>query len=164
MEITMKRFVMALALLMMTAPALANDGGVAAITVDQIKMKELDSNHELKRKIANPNFEITLSGGEAKKLQQILPSMISVITAMQPELKKQYDETFKSLGIMSNASNGVTAKLMGITCSDGEVVSGSDGKMAIRKNGKTTCTISINTGLQADSFGETQVFEPKVCR
>lgn len=154
----MKRFVVALALLMIAVPSLANDGGVAAISVDQIKMREMKSSGEIKQKIARPSFDIQLEGGEAKKLQQILPSEFSVITMMQPELTKEFNSTFKTLAIQSKDANGVTGKVIQIQCRDGELVSNANSdKLAIKKLGKTICLISINAG-QVES--DTTTFTP----
>lgn len=156
----MKKFVMAFALLAVTAPAFANDGGVAAISVKQIKMREMNERGELKRKIAEPNFTIELEGGEAKKLMAVLPSEFSVITAMQPELKKDFDSTFKTLAIQSADANGVKGKVITISCQDGKLVSAGDtddSKMKIVKTGKTECQININGG-QVES--DTTTFTP----
>lgn len=151
---------------MMAAPAFANDGGISAIKVSEIKMREYnDMGKEVKR-LASPNFKISFKGGEAAKLQQILPSELSVITSMQPELTKEFNATFKSLGIYANDSKGVKGKAITISCSNGQLKSspGDDSKMIIEKNKDTECTISINPAegdSAMDQFGDMQKFAPK---
>lgn len=150
--------------------ASANDGGMAAIKASQIKMREeaysaATGDRVLVRKIAKPHFVITIDGGEAQKLQKVLPSQVSVITAMHPELAKVYAESFKALGIYSLKSNEATAKVISINCSDAKL---SDDGSQITKTGKSVCTISID-GVDSDeeareSFGDAQNFEPKVCK
>jgi hypothetical protein len=150
--------------------ASANDGGVAAIKVNDIRMREYaiqnGQEKEIKR-IAKPNFKITFSGGEAKKLQQVLPSEYSVITGMQPELKDKFNETFKTLGIYSDKSATVSGKLITINCVDGDLVpiEGQDGKSKIVKRAQTDCTLSITEVENAqDELGDISTFEPPVCK
>ena len=68
----MKKLIAVLSLVSMSATVFANDGGIAAIKVDQIKMRETaikNGQEVIIKKIVNPSFTITLEGGEAKKLQ-----------------------------------------------------------------------------------------------
>lgn len=154
---------------MFSAAAQANDGGVAAIKVSEIKMRELSTKTgEVIKSHKNPSFKILINGGEAKKLQKILPSTSSVLTAMQPELEKQFNETFKTLGIYSNKSNAATSKVITISCNDGELVPvGETGKLMIQKKAATECEITIN-GVEdeyaGDQFGDMQEFNPKTCQ
>ncbi|RYZ63473.1 MAG: hypothetical protein EOP05_23505 [Proteobacteria bacterium] len=137
------KFALAFVALMIAAPAFANDGGVAAIKVSEIKMREYNEQGQEVKRIANPNYKITFKGGEAAKLQKILPSTVSVITAIQPELAKAYAETFKTLGIYSGASQGIKSKVITINCSNGELVPNGD-KSKIVKKSETECSIEIN--------------------
>lgn len=163
----MKMSLLTFAVVSIVAPfSMANDGGVAAIKVNEIRMREYKyENYKEKevRRISKPNFKITFSGGEAAKLQKILPSTVSVLTAMQPELKKAYEESFKTLGIYSEASNGVTSKVISISCSDADLVSAGNDKMKIVKKGQSSCEISI-VGAEGDGasdyFGDMQEFVP----
>jgi hypothetical protein len=170
----MKKLMLALTLGLAATSAQANDGGIAAIKVDQIKMRETKLNQstgeeEVVRRIANPSFTITISGGEAEKLQQILPSEVSVLTAMQPELAAEFNKSFKSLGVYSDKTTGVTGKVITISCSDAELKQVKDtDKYKVQKKAQSTCTIRIQ-GLAegadgADSMGDAQTFEPKACR
>lgn len=152
------------------AVAQANDGGVAAIEVNEIRMREyqlVNGEERELRRIVNPNFRITFSGGEAAKLQKILPSEVSVITHMQPELTEAFNETFKTLGIYSEKTPQVSAKTLTISCADGELKLGDDGQAQIVKTGKTTCTISIQgveEGIEVtELFGAMQPFTPPMC-
>lgn len=147
---------------------LANDGGIAAIEVNQIKMRETaikNGKEVVVKKIANPRFTITLEGGEAKKLQQILPSQTSVITSLYPEIARDYNESFKTLGIYSEASNAASSKGIVITCSDATLDSE---KNKVIKTGKSVCTISIQGYAKeespVDNMGDIHTFEPKSCR
>lgn len=150
------------------AVAIANDGGIAGIKVNEIRMREYSwKNGEEKeiRRITDPNFKITFSGLEARKLQQALPSEFSVITSMQPELKPEFDRTFKALGIYSDKTAQVTEKVVTIRCTDGELESiGETGKMRIKKKAQTECEISIVRGDAADMLGDVAPFEPGQCR
>jgi hypothetical protein len=153
--------------MMVSAVALANDGGIAAIKVDQIKMRETaikNGQEVIVQKITKPSFKIMIEGGEAAKLQQILPSMVSVVTSMNPAIAKDYNESFKALGIFSDNSAAAAGKFLEITCSDATL--SLDGSK-ITKTGKSVCTITINSNAAneaADSFGDQQLFEPKVCK
>jgi hypothetical protein len=162
----MKKLIVLMSLI--SVSAFANDGGIAAIKVDQIKMREIglkDGQEVILKKIVNPSYKIIIEGGEAAKLQKILPSQVSVITSMVPSIKKDFDQTFKSLGIYSDKSAAASSKVLTISCSDGEFNSNYD---KIIKTGKSVCTITIN-GLTeedasaADYFGDAQKFEPKTC-
>ncbi len=161
------KFALAFVALMIAAPAFANDGGIAAIKVSEIKMREYNDQGKEVKRISNPNFRITLKGGEAKKLQQILPSTVSVVTAMQPELKKAYDETFKELGIYSTESQGVKGKTISISCADGVLKADpkDNSKMMIVKSKESECSITIMGSSSdesvADYFGDMQTFAPK---
>lgn len=150
--------------MMIAAPAFANDGGVAAIKVSEIKMREYNDQGKEVKRLANPNFKISFKGGEAAKLQQILPSTVSVITAIQPELAKDYAATFKTLGIYSGESKGVKSKVITINCSNGELVANGD-KSKIVKNKDTECSIEIqgmaDESSAGDMFGDMQTFAPK---
>lgn len=155
---------------MFSAAAQANDGGVAAIKVSEIKMREVDQRTgEVVKSHKNPSFKILITGGEAKKLQKVLPSTVSVITAMQPELKKDYDDTFKSLGIYNETSNAATSKVITISCADGELVRiGDTDKFKVEKSAQSECEITINgvpsTEAASDYFGDMQEFKPKTCQ
>ncbi len=140
--------------------AQANDGGQAAIKVSEIKMREYNERGEEKRRITHPNFRIFIKGQEAAKLQYILPSSVSVVTSMYPEVKDEYDRTFKALGIYSVASS-VTGKVVNISCQDGELVEGANGRSKIKKWAEPTCEISINqTDEASDWFGDKQDYNP----
>lgn len=150
--------------------AQANDGGIAAIKVDQIKMRETaikNGEEVLVRKIANPRFTITIEGGEAKKLQQILPSQVSVITAINPKIEKDYNESFKALGVYSLKSKNATSKGLLISCSDATL---SEDGAKVTKTGKSVCTIEIQgfdevEGVYpGDMFGDSPEFKPKSCK
>jgi len=140
--------------------AYANDGGTAAIKVSEIRMREYNNRGEEIKRLTHPNFRIFIKGQEAAKLQHILPSQVSVITAMQPELKFEYDRTFKALGIYNEASS-VTSKVVMISCTDGELVSDGNGRSRIVKAGESSCEITINaTPDPADYFGDKQDYNP----
>lgn len=162
-----------LGLTLLSAVAMANDGGMAAIKVDAIRMREVkydDMGKEVTVKsFTNPSHKIIIEGKEALKLQKILPPTVSVITMMQPELAKSYAESFRALGIYSDDSKVAKSKVLSIDCSDAELktINEKTGKMGIVKTGKPTCTISIygsENGAAGDNFGDIQDFEPKVCK
>ena len=161
----MKLVLTMISILSISAAVMANDGGIAAIKVDQIKMRETAfKNGEvvIVKKIVKPSFTITLEGGEAAKLQKILPSEISVITAMHPEIKASYNESFKSLGIYSDASSGASSKAITISCSDANISENGD---KVIKTGKSVCTLTISEGnADMGQFGDMQPFEPKSCK
>lgn len=151
--------------------ALANDGGIAVIKVKEIKMREyrIQNHQETEiRRISNPYFKIFLKGDEASKLQKVLPSVASVITTMQPELKKVFEETFKNLGIYNQPSSDVSEKVMTMECNDGQLKSIGGGKFKIVKSSDSTCTISIYprsvVGDNGDVFGDGFPWEPKSCK
>ncbi len=152
--------------LIFTSPVLfANDGGIAAIKVDQIKMRETaikEGKEVVVKKIAHPHFTIRFEGGEAKKLQQILPSQVSVITSIYPEIAKDFNESFKTLGIYSEASKAATGKGIIISCSDATL---NDEGNKVIKTGKSVCTINIEGYAKdespSDNFGDLQPFDPK---
>lgn len=156
--------------------AVANDGGVSSIKVSEIKMRSVKwvNSAQKETPIAAPNFKIYITGEGASKLQKILPSEISVITAMQPEIAKEYNETFKSLGIYNKSKRQggvevVSPKIMQISCSDGEIETvGETGKIRIKKAKETSCVITIHKAESddtiSDELGDVQPFEPKVCR
>lgn len=164
-------FFASVALCLSAVTAIANDGGVVAIKVNEIKMREnkwKDGEEVLVRKIAKPNFKITFSGGDAKKLQEVLPSEITVLKAMYPEIAEEYDKTFKTLGIYSDAKNGVTSKVITISCNDGELkFSQNEGEAPkIVKAKETSCTVSINwdeNGNAGEWLGDVGTWEP-VCK
>lgn len=171
METKVKRIVISASMAITTQLTYGNDGGIAVIKVNEIKMREYKIiNHQETevRRIANPYYKIILKGDEAAKLQQILPSVASVITTMQPELKKQFEETFKNLGIYNPPSSGVSEKVMTFECNDGELVSIGNGKFKIVKAGDSTCKISIYprnvAGDNGDIFGASFPWEPKSCK
>jgi hypothetical protein len=164
----MKKVLATLAVLTISLVASANDGGVAAIKVDQIKMREtaLKNGQEvILRKIAKPSFTITFEGGEAAKLQKHLPSTSSVFTVTNPEQAQIYKDSFKTLGIYSDKSAAASSKVISISCSDAVWNESYD---KIIKTGKSVCTITINAvpdGVSAaDYFGDVQPFEPKTCK
>lgn len=166
----MKTLSMIFCVLAAGVSAQANDGGVAAIEVNEIRMREyqyVNGEEREVRRIVNPNFRITFSGGEAAKLQQILPSEVSVLTHMQPELTEAFNETFKTLGIYSEKTPQVSAKTLTLSCSDGELKFDDDGKAQIVKSGKSTCTLSIQgveEGIDVtELFGAMQPFNPPMC-
>ncbi len=171
----MKKWILLLALTSATSASFANDGGIAAIKVDQIKMRETafkNGQEVLVKKIALPRYQITLEGGEAAKLQKILPSQSSVLTSVQPEIKGAYEESFKSLGIYSDKSKEATSKVIDISCSDAEIktVPGKTSEeetYKVVKTGKTVCTITIE-GSEDDmapiQFGDMMEFNPKTCK
>lgn len=168
----MLKSILALAFVTMSSGlAFANDGGIAAIKVDQIKMRETryqNGEEVIVKKYVEPNFTITFEGGEAEKLQKILPSELSVITAIDPSIEKQFNETFKTLGIYADKSAAASAKILTISCSNGELSFLEDGKASIKKSGKTKCTIKIGGDAKAESlseyFGDIGEFEPKTCQ
>lgn len=146
----------------------ANDGGVAAIKVDQIRMREtalINGSDTIVKRIAKPSYSIVIEGGEAAKLQKILPSTVSVFTGMFPDQAQAYKDSFKQLGIYNEASKGITSKVLSISCSDATFNSAGN---KVVKTGKSVCTITINAvedGVSAsDSFGDAQTFEPKTCK
>lgn len=163
-----------LSLLFSPLLASANDGGIAGIKVSDIKMREYqikDGVEKEVRRIAEPNFKILFTGQQADRLQQILPSVYSVITGMQPELAEEFNRTFKTLGIYNDAvKNGsgkviVSSKFMTISCSDGELVPDGDDKMKIVKAGKSSCEITINSlGEDGADMGDISEFEPGTCK
>jgi hypothetical protein len=150
--------------------AFANDGGIAVIKVDEIKMREYKIiNHQETEvnRLANPYYKIIIKGAEASKLQKVLPSVASVITVMQPELKIVFEETFKNLGIYNPAKPGVSEKVMTFECNDGELKLVGE-KYQIVKSGESTCKISIYprsvAGDNGDIFGDGFPWEPKTCK
>lgn len=152
---------------LVSVSAFANDGGISAIKVDQIKMREMaykDGQEVIVKKIVTPNYKIVIEGGEAAKLQKILPPELSSLTVMNPGIKKDYEATFKTLGIYSDKSAAASSKILTISCSDGKL---SDNYDKVIKTGKSVCTITIqglNDGESAvDYFGDAQKFEPKTC-
>ena len=163
----MKKIIAMVSLLVISSTVIANDGGTAAIKVDQIKMREtaIKNGQEVTvKKIASPRYTITINGGEAEKLQQILPSMSSVFTTMYPESEKLYNDSFKSLGIYSEKSNGVSGKAISISCADAVL---NDEGTKITKTGKSECVIrieAIEDGGESDIYGDVQTFEPKMCK
>lgn len=166
----MKQLVLSL-ITLFSLSAFANDGGIAAIKVSDIRMREYEirngQEQELRR-IVKPNFKILVNGEEAAKLQKILPPVLSVITGMQPEIADQFNESFKTLGIYSKASNVASAKYITIECNDADLKSDGSGKITIVKKSRSECTIEIR-GLDAneeigDYFGDVNPFEPKTCQ
>ncbi|MGZ3789343.1 MAG: hypothetical protein ACXVLQ_12520 [Bacteriovorax sp.] len=164
------RIVIVASMAITTQLTYANDGGIAVIKVNEIKMREyqLINNQETEvRRIPNPYYKIILKGAEAAKLQKVLPSVASVITVMQPELKKVFEETFKNLGIYNPPKEGISEKVMTFECNDGELKS-VGGKFKIIKAGESTCKISIYprsvVGENGDIFGDGFPWEPKSCK
>lgn len=171
MKKNVKRIVISATMAISTQLVYANDGGIAVIKVNEIKMREYKIiNHQETevRRISDPYYKIILKGDEANKLQKILPSVASVITTMQPELKKTFDETFKNLGIYNPATPGVSEKVMTFECNDGQLVSIGNGKFKIVKAGESTCKISIFprkvVGDNGDIFGDGFPWEQKSCK
>lgn len=155
--------------LLSSLQSVANDGGIAAIKVDSIKMREVtmkDGEEVIVKRISQPSHKIIIEGGEAAKLQKILPSESSVYTYMYPDQAKTYNESFKALGIYSDKSSTASAKIIDISCSDAEIKEDGDHSKIV-KLGKSTCVISINTSesdqVSPDYFGDMQTFEPKSC-
>lgn len=160
---------MFLLITLLATSAFANDGGIASIKVDAIRMREfkfVDGKEVITNRIAAPSHKILIEGAEAKKLQKILPSVFSVITAIQPDLKAQFDDSFKSLGIYSNDSQIAKGKALEISCSDADLVSLGNDKYKVVKNGKPSCTITINSNDPSvgPDWGDSSTFEPKVCK
>ncbi len=161
----MKKLILLMSLV--SVSAFANDGGISAIKVDQIRMREVgykDGQEVVVKKIVTPSYKIIIEGGEAAKLQKILPPQVSVLTAMNPGMKKDYENSFKSLGIYSDKSGTASSKIISISCSDAKM---NDNYDKVIKTGKSVCTISIQ-GLTenesaVDYFGDVQKFEPKTC-
>ncbi len=170
MKKKVKRIVISASMVLTTTLAYANDGGIAVIKVNEIKMREykLINHQETEvRRISDPYYKIILKGDEAAKLQKILPSVASVITTMQPELKKVFDETFKNLGIYNPPKEGVSEKVMTFECNDGSLkLVGT--KYTIVKAGQSICTISIYprsvVGDNGDIFGDGFPWEQKTCK
>jgi hypothetical protein len=174
----MKTYGLILAALALSVPALANDGGIASLKVQEIKMREYalkDGDRKEVKRIANPDFTIFVNGAEANKLQKILPPTRSVFTAMYPKLAKEYNETFKSLGIYSDATKDgsgktlVTSKVITISCDDGEIQGLDNNNPRIVKRGSTRCQVQINAVPEGtypeDYLGDTDSFDPaEVCR
>lgn len=163
----MKSVIAILSVVSMSLTAMANDGGISAIKVDQIKMRETafkNGQEVIVKRIVNPSYQIVIEGGEAAKLQKILPSENSVFTAMFPDQAQAFNESFKSLGIYSEKSATASSKVLSISCSDAKL---NDKYDTVTKTGKSTCTITINgvsDGVSAtDNFGDMQTFEPKTC-
>lgn len=166
----MKKMIAILALVSTSSTVFANDGGIAAIKVDQIKMREMaikNGEQVIVNRISKPSYKIIIEGGEAAKLQKILPSTSSVFTGMHPGEAKTYKESFKSLGIYSDKSTEASGKAITISCSDAVigVIGGSDDDRVI-KTGKSVCTIEINAVEEGADlmFGDMQTFEPKSCK
>ena len=159
-----------IAVLAFTTLAHANDGGMAGIKVSEIKMREYalkNGERVIKKRITNPNFQITIKGSEARKLQMILPSTFNVLTSIQPELAEIYKDSFKALGIFSEKSAGASSKFVSIDCSDADQIQvGDKVKIVKRKPEDATCTISINgsNDIEDPDFGDMMPFEPKVCK
>ena len=153
-------------------PALANDASVASIRVDEIRMREygIQNGREVElRRLTHPNFRMTFSGGEARKLQSILPSLKGAVIANPQYMDnpQDYFDSFKSLVVYSDPSvsqrTGVTNKGIQIHCNDGEMVDLPNGRVRVRKLDKSTCTISIRQTDELNEFGDLTDFEP-VCR
>ena len=163
----MNKFMLIFTIILSATISHANDGGIAAIKVNQIKMREtaFKNGHEvIVRKITKPSFVISFEGGEAEKLQKVLPSEVSVITSMHPEIAEAYAQSFKALGIYSKPSSAATPKALQISCSDATLSNSGD---AVIKTGKTVCTITVMSnedGQAEDLFGGMQNFDPKVCK
>lgn len=155
----MKSLLALIGILALSQFATANDGGIAAIKVDQIKMRKIqfnDGKQIILERIAQPSHQITFEGGEAKKLMQVLPG------AMQAGIRN-YSQHFKSLGIYSKGSAEASSKVIDISCSDADV----NDDFKVVPAGKTSCTITIeaaNSEYVEDSFGDMMTFEPKTCK
>lgn len=161
----MKKLIVLVSLI--SVSAFANDGGISAIRADQIKMREMsmkDGVETIVKKIVTPNYKIIIEGGEAARLQKILPPELSVITAIHPAIEKDFNETFKTLGIYSNKSGSASSKILTISCSDGKL---NEAGTKVIKTGKSVCTISIqglaDNETALDYLGDVQPFEPKTC-
>ncbi|MGZ3693535.1 MAG: hypothetical protein ACXWQO_05050 [Bdellovibrionota bacterium] len=148
----------------------ANDGGVPAIKVSEIKMREYQMQNGVEkelRRINNPFFRIFVSGKEAEKLQRTLPSEVSVITTTQPDIAGLFKESFKALTIYSDKSSAATGKALAIACNDADLKFSDDGKAKIIKKSQSECTFTI-TGIPADAdpdyLGALFPYEPGTCR
>jgi hypothetical protein len=170
----MKKLMLSLTIGLAAVSAQANDGGIAAIKVDQIKMRETKINaqtgkEEIVRRIVSPSFTITIEGGEAEKLQKILPSEVNLLTAEQPEIANAFNQSFKALGIYSEKSAAASGKVLTINCSNAELVQQKGTyKYKVEKKGRSTCTIRIqevaDSMYGSDYMGDAQPFEPEMCR
>lgn len=164
----MTKIILLGSLVFASATAFANDGGVVAIKVNDIRMREYkyeDGMEKEVRRIVKPQFKITFTGGEAAKLQKILPSQVSVITSMQPEIADAFAKSFKTLGIYSDKTPQVTSKIVTINCVDADLESiGETGKVKLVKKGQSECSIEIvgvDDGTDAaDYFGDMQTYAP----
>lgn len=163
----MKTIIAILSLVSISLTAAANDGGVVALKVDQIKMRETavqNGKEVVVKKIVNPRYTITLEGGEAAQLQKLLPSSKTTL-GLSPDQDEVYKDSFKSLGIYSEHSAAASSKILSISCHDAVMSQSGD---RVIKTGKAVCTISIQ-GVAADSsakdyLGDIYPLEPKTCK
>lgn len=164
----MKHLILMSAIILSSFAGFANDGGVVAIKVNDIRMREYkyeDGIEKEVRRIVKPQFKITFSGGEAAKLQKILPSQVSVITSMQPEIADAFAKSFKTLGIYSDKTPQVSSKIVTINCVDADLESiGETGKVKLVKKGQSECSIEI-VGVDdetdaTDYLGDVQHYAP----
>ena len=158
----MKSILFAALALCAATSSFANDSGISAIKVNDIKMREYKFNaktykdDEVKR-YANPNFKISFSGGNAANLKKILP-------VMQAADGGQTSQYISTLGIYSDATKGVTSKIVTISCQDGAFT-----ENGWKKLDKTECQIEIVAADQDGNsieaiLGDVSEFEPKVCK
>lgn len=159
----------------------AQSSGLTAIKANEIRMSEYlydEQSYENRevRKIKNPNFRIFLKGEEAAKLQQILPSERSVLTSMYPDIAREYNATFKALGIYNeeiqdrNRRMLVSSKVLTITCNSGKLEYSDNGsRPRIIPSDVSECEIMIRgvgkEGEFSDYLGAMDSFDPEeVCR
>ncbi len=163
-----KQFLVMTTMLLPCTSAWANDSGISGVRVNDIRMREYEikkGEPQEKRRIVNPNFKVTLNGGEARQLQKYLPSTFSVITSMQPELKDLYNESFKGLAIYNNKTSSTSSKLISINCNDAKIETDAKGKLKIIKTGASACEISIQGVEGEDMMGDIIPFDPgSMCR
>jgi len=113
----------------------ANDGGFYSIQPYGAKFDKAGSS-------------FTLTGQYAQEIKKILPPAFSVITGMQPELKKPYEKNFRGLQMQDAAGNALI-----LECNSAKLDSGADNKMVLKESPETTCTISLveKRNMEGDS-------------
>ncbi|MCE9623949.1 MAG: hypothetical protein K8R69_00625 [Deltaproteobacteria bacterium] len=115
--------------------ASANDGGFYAV-------------QPFGAKFDKPGSSFTLTGQYAQEIKKILPPAYSVITGMQPELKKPYERNFRGLQMQDAAGNALI-----LECNSAKLDSGADNKMVLKETPETTCVISLveKKNMEGDS-------------
>lgn len=116
--------------------ASANDGGFYAV-------------QPFGAKFDKPGSSFTLTGQYAQEIKKILPPAYSVITGMQPELKKPYEKNFRGLQMQDAAGNALI-----LECNSAKIDSGADNKVVLRETPETTCVISLveKKNMEGDSI------------